>query len=226
MNRSYLNASLAIGGGTLALYYVVRDYRAWKVVALHGGAPVNVLGYLVSTLSILVLRGDRRNPKQIKDTVGGKGFLDPEAVEKRSGPVPAVAKWKVPQRQVTEKQPDNSEGLAEQFYEQAIEKHGLQLEPSLVENHISALFSNKRDPEHELIHRHPTDGTFHLLVHPQDAKVIIENNWGELFSVPPGWVRNNGETVLLYCPRSQEDITVFHKFLDASAAFIKSQDSN
>lgn len=225
MNRILLNA-LAIGGGAVALYYVIKDYRAWKVVALHGGPPLNVLGYIVSSLSIVFLRGDRRNPKQIKDTIGGQGFLDPEVVEKRSGPVPAVAKWKIPQRQITGKTADNSEVLAKEFYEQAIEKHGLLHQPSLIEKHISALFYNQRDPEHELIHRHPTDGSFHLLVHPQDAKVIMETNWGELFPLPPGWIRNNGETVLLYGPRSHEDIAVFHKFLDASMALIRAQDNN
>lgn len=225
MNRVYLNA-LAIGGSAVALYYVIKDYRAWKVVALHGGSPLNIFGYIASSLSIVLLRGDRRNPKQITDTVGGHGFLDPESVPKRSGPVPAVAKWKIPQRQVTGKTADNSETLAKEFYDQAIEKHGLCQQPSLIEKHISALFCNQRDPEHELIHRHPTDGSFHILVHPQDAAVILENNWGELFSVPPGWVRNNGETVLLYCPRTREDITVFHKFLDASTAFVRSQDNS
>ncbi|MCJ1443407.1 MAG: hypothetical protein MMC23_003905 [Stictis urceolatum] len=58
----------------------------------------------------------------------------------------------------------------------------------------------------EIAHLHGSDGSLHMTLHPSDAKLVIENGWGERHPlagrgtwVPKGFM-------MIYAPRNQQEL--------------------
>lgn len=67
------------------------------------------------------------------------------------------------------------------------------------DNSLQASQALLRDPtKHELVHLHMIDGSLHMTLSPQDARVVVEKKWGELhrlagvayrgYYMPPYWL--------------------------------------
>jgi hypothetical protein len=58
------------------------------------------------------------------------------------------------------------------------------------------------------------------MLHPSDAKLVIEKGWSEWFGIA-GKVGQGTGTVLVYAVRSQEEMDVIEKIWQAAVAFAK-----
>lgn len=97
---------------------------------------------------------------------------------------------------------------------------------SCFEKHGTGLFSLApivRTCRGEVCHLHPSDGSMHLCLHPADAKVVLERGWGERHPLAQGgWMRRfvPKEFVMVYAPRSEEDITTVVEIVSAAAWWV------
>ncbi|MCJ1338246.1 hypothetical protein MMC09_003532 [Bachmanniomyces sp. S44760] len=83
----------------------------------------------------------------------------------------------------------------------------------------------KTVPHTEIVHLHGTEASMHMTLHPSDAALVISRGWGErhllagqgLFGrwlwVPRGFV-------LVYAPRSEEDVETLMKIVKAAGWWI------
>ena len=122
----------------------------------------------------------------------------------------------------------------------------LDVKTSFLERHTIALFANPNDPNvdphnavfgNEIAHPHKIDGSMHLIMHPDDVRVVLQNQRGERHPLaranPPQnlldllWLTyfRIFETrppvpeglVLIYAPRDEEEMEVVRTMIDAAA---------
>lgn len=75
----------------------------------------------------------------------------------------------------------------------------------------------------EVCHAHPSDGSIHLTLHPTDAAIVLQQAWGERHPlssggwltrfVPPGFV-------MVYAPRTQEEVDVVMEIVKAAVWWV------
>lgn len=97
----------------LFTYVTYKDYQVWREIMNPSGVPLNIFGYMFSNLATIVLRKDRRNPKQTDKSVNydlTKGYLNDEDIPLHTGETPKTSKWSIPHRQIY---PSKKEGMWE-----------------------------------------------------------------------------------------------------------------
>ena len=196
------------------------DYHAWiQLQTTAGGLPANVIGYLAMQLvKLLVIKGDLRNPDAVlpSDPVGK--YLHPESIPERAQR-PQMHKWPVPQRQIDcIPSPDQHELLKIRL-EAFIAKeaaNGTVIRKGKAFDSLNAFFLGK----HELFHIHPADKSFHVMLHPRDAKLLVSKAWAEWFGLA-GRVGQGLGTVLVYASRNMEEIEAVEKIWEGAVMFAK-----
>lgn len=104
---------------------------------------------------------------------------------------------------------------------------------SCFEKHGTGLFSKSpvtKTCKGEIVHLHGSDGSMHLTLHPDDAKVVLDAGWGErhplagvfkkrwfLPQLPSGFV-------LLYAPLDDGEIESVLRIISAAAIFVGGRD--
>ncbi|CAF1501076.1 unnamed protein product, partial [Didymodactylos carnosus] len=70
----------------------------------------------------------------------------------------------------------------------------------------------------EVAHIHSNDGSFHMILHPNDTKLLIGKQWGELFPLAGlnfmGF-RLPDTYTLIYAPQNEIDVKIWKKILNA-----------
>jgi hypothetical protein len=187
------------------------DYKDWITFqAGSGGLPANVFGYIAMLLSSLMTRHDLRDPKTIPGTQhssAGK-YLSEETLPKRTPPAGVTNKWCVPQRQV-ENAPAEMQTAIVELTDSFATEHNLTKGKAF--DSLDAYCLNGK----ELFHRHPKDYTHHIVFHPSDAKLVLVQEWGELFGLA-GRVGQDLGCVLVFWPRNMEEIKVLEKMFLAA----------
>ena len=213
----------------LTAYHIYHDYKAFLSLG-PGGTPSTPLGYLkVKTLGLFSLRDPLRPLPIPPHFRPQKGYLDSLPI--RSGERPLV-KGIAPQRQQTQRSDEKMYGrLVEQMRAYAQEPANMLLErTSCFEKNSSGLFASvpiTRTCGGEICHAHPSDGSLHLTLHPADAKVMLENCWGERHPLAKGgWFRRfvPREFVLIYAPRTEKDLYVVMQIVAASIWWVSGVD--
>ena len=213
----------------LTAYHIYHDYKAFLSLG-PGGTPSTPLGYLkVKTLGLFSLRDPLRPLPIPPHFRPQKGYLDSLPI--RSGERPLV-KGIAPQRQQTQRSDEKMYGrLVEQMRAYAQEPANMLLErTSCFEKNSSGLFASvpiTRTCGGEICHAHPSDGSLHLTLHPADAKVMLENCWGERHPLAKGgWFRRfvPREFVLIYAPRTEKDLHVVMQIVAASIWWVSGVD--
>lgn len=70
--------------------------------------------------------------------------------------------------------------------------------------------------DHEIGHTHPSDNSLHVWLSDRDATEVVNKGWGQRFCLPfvnKGWV-------MIYAPRSIEEVEVVERIVKAAARFI------
>lgn len=213
----------AIIAGVYSIKYL-KDYQEWLRIEVPGGPPPNRLGYIISCLFTLFLRRDRRDPKSLKSDKPG-GYLNAKELPTRSIDPPEMAHWCIPHRQITQvafdlEKDDTEASNVDNFFNELIKEHeACFIGPSRIEKNIKALFFKKATAMNEVIHRHVKDGSFHVKLHCQDAKIVLERKWGELFPTSLtafATCSPTDEIVLLYAPQSEKDYPIYKMIVEAA----------
>ena len=173
-----------------------------------GGTPTTIIGFLKITLLGFVAL---RDPYRIHGTFGKvlhkeepSGYLT--GLAQRQGPRPEV-RGIAPQRQINQKA---SRDLVHQLVAtiealpvtSTIDR--LVYSTSHIERHGPALFHRSPCRQNEVCHVHRTDGSMHMVLSPEDAKIVLEAGWGERHPLARGgWFERfvPREFVLVYAPR-------------------------
>ena len=215
----------------LIAFYIYRDYKAFLSLG-PGGTPSTPIGYMkVKTLGLVSLR-DPLQPLPIPPHFRPqKGYLG--SLPTRSGTRPLVHGI-APQRQQTQKGDEKMYAqLVGRMRAFAQEPANMLLErTSCFEKNSSGLFASvpiTRTCGGEICHAHPSDGSLHLTLHPADAKIMLENGWGERHPLAKGgWFRRfvPREFVLIYAPRTNMDLDAVMQIVAASVWWVSGIDVN
>lgn len=121
----------------------------------------------------------------------------------------------------------------------------LRVGTSLFDKKTIALFVNPERGEvvlnhavFEIAHPHRIDGSMHLIMHPADIKVVVENKWGEqhcMVKADCWWLRwfvrlwathppVPEELVLIYAPRNEKEVEVVRMLVEAAASWVTGVD--
>lgn len=191
-----------------------------------GGTPSTFTGYLKITYLRLFALSDPYSPATVSDnTYPFVGYYQRSQswLPNRSGPRPLVAGI-APQRQVDQPGcPDmyqilrtSLENLAERYPDSlctgisCFEKKGLAL---FARNPINATCRG------EICHVHHSDRSMHMNLHPDDAKVVLQNGWGQRHPLARGgWLGRYvpREFVMIYAPRDQVELDVVCRIIEAA----------
>ncbi|CAF4035784.1 unnamed protein product, partial [Adineta steineri] len=72
----------------------------------------------------------------------------------------------------------------------------------------------------EFAHLHSNDGSFHMILHPSDAKLLIEKQWAERFPLSGVNLFNKIQIpktyVLVYAPQNENEIKIWKTILNAA----------
>jgi hypothetical protein len=191
------------------------DYHSWiQLQTTAGGLPANIIGYLAMLLvKFLVVNGDLRNPDTVLPSVPVGKYLEPEIIPERTQR-PQMHKWPVPQRQVDCIPSPDQFVLVENRLATFIAKKGQDgtvIRKGKAFDSLNAFFLDKI----ELFHIHPFDKSFHCILHPSDAKLLIAKGWAEWFGLA-GKVGQPSGTVLVYAIRDKEEVGVVEKVWEAA----------
>ncbi|KAK6592976.1 hypothetical protein H4I96_11574 [Botrytis cinerea] len=200
-------------------WIVYNDYHNFISLG-PGGTPSTLLGYVKITYLRIFALSDPYNPPKVSDDINpASGYLQRarQHLPIRSGPRPKVA--------------DKLKTAVSCF-----EKKGL------------ALFS--LDPINttcngEICHVHHSDNSYHMNLHPNDAKIVLEKGWGERHPMAgasaPQTVANllsrlpislsawfsprvvPEQFMLIYAPRNKDELQVVCHIIEAAAFWVSGE---
>ncbi|KAF2202959.1 hypothetical protein GQ43DRAFT_461970 [Delitschia confertaspora ATCC 74209] len=208
---------------------IYKDYQTFLSLG-PGGTPSTPLGYLkIKALSIVSLRNPYAPPSIPAHFRPQQGYLT--SFPHRHGKRPVIMGI-APQRQQTEKSsPEIYKLLSQRIVELTKDPRNALIErTSCFEKHSTGLFSS--DPiTHtcggEITHAHPSDGSMHLVLHPADAKVLIEAGWAERHPLARGgWFRRfvPREFVMVYAPRNEDEVGIVVNIIAAAVWWVSGID--
>jgi hypothetical protein len=217
----------------LLALYIHRDYKAFLSLG-PGGTPSTPLGYLkLKCLSVICLRQPLQPMPIAPHFRPQKGYLNDDSIPQRKGERPLV-EGIAPQRQQTQK--SNAavyQNLVDRIHALAEDpRNRLEERTSCFEKYSSGLFTKvpiTRTKDGEICHAHPSDGSMHLSLHPSDAKVALENGWGQRHPLARGgWCRRfvPKEFTLIYAPRTVEEVEILMQIVAASIWWVSGIDVN
>lgn len=230
-------AGLAITG-----QLILRDYNIYLSYG-PGGLPYNIKGWLISALLRLLCREPFSTKLYTSPSLpfsSALGFL-PDSLPKREGKRPKIGPHPIPQRQLDQLAPNHIKAdLIARFETLALQaqENGLtEWRQSVHERqHRGVFVSPDRKPWNEvaqetrgeIAHVHAgLDCTLHVVMAPADCKKVIDAGWGQRhgldgvkvikgafgFTIPVNYV-------LIYAPRSGEEIEQALGFVKAAIAFM------
>ena len=217
----------------LLALYIFKDYKAYLSLG-PGGTPATPLGYLkIKLLSVICLRDPLRPLPIPPHFRPQQGYFNDDTLPARKGGRPLV-QGVAPQRQQTEKSSEiiynklvaRLQSLANDPRNRLVER------TSCFEKNSSGLFTSipiTRTCGGEICHAHPSDGSMHLTLHPADAKLMLENGWGERHPLARGgWCRRfvPKEFVLIYAPRNEAEVDIVMRIVAASIWWVSGIDVN
>ncbi|EGP91452.1 uncharacterized protein MYCGRDRAFT_66678 [Zymoseptoria tritici IPO323] len=175
--------------------YIQQDYHEFLSLG-PGGTPSTIPGYLrIKALSCFALRDRYRPPPVPKHEQRPHGYLS--SLPARNRPRPET-RGIAPHRQVTQTvTAEVYDSLDSAVHRLANRSDGrLVMGKSCFEKHSIALFSTspvRRTCRGEIAHAHPSDGSMHLTLGVEDAKMVLSidgeiGSWKKRDS--PGWIES------------------------------------
>lgn len=78
----------------------------------------------------------------------------------------------------------------------------------------------------EICHVHDSDKSMHMNLHPDDAKIVLENGWGERHPLARGgWMAAYvpREFIMVYAPRNKSELDVVCRIIEAAGFWVTGQ---
>jgi hypothetical protein len=208
---------------------VYRDYLNFLSLG-PGGTPSTFYGYLKITTLRLFALPDPYTPATIAEKVYppiGYYHLVQSWSPTRKGPRPTIAGI-APQRQIDQDGcPDMYQLLRTSLINLATRHpESFRIGQSCFEKKGLALFA--RDPINstcrgEIVHVHHSDRSMHMNLHPDDAKIVLEEGWGERHPLARGgWMKQYvpREFLMVYSPRNRAELGVIIRIIEAAQYWV------
>lgn len=211
-------------------HLIHQDYQRFKSLG-PGGTPSTLAGYLrIKFLGLFAINNPYMPPPIPPEIyLNRPSYLSKTELPARKGRRPEV-RGIAPHRQtdqwasgeVFEKLRGVILGMGDMWPRRlrhgtsCLEKHGpglFALQPINRSSHCSG----------EICHAHPSDGSIHLTLHPADAAVVILRGWGERHPLSSGgWLARFVPQgfVLVYAPRTEEELQITRKILGAATWWV------
>ncbi|KAF7794655.1 hypothetical protein EIP86_005793 [Pleurotus ostreatoroseus] len=195
-----------------------------------GGLPYNAGGWLVALLCKLLLARETRGTAAYDREANREVYIEGvEDVPERRGERPETGWHVLPARQRGKVPPVE---MGERIME--ISDRLVRLNPTLVEygpspnerrnkgvliaRGIPTPHKAAKRASREIFHMHPSDRSLHIVLAPQDAKLVIERNWGERHGLSGTYLPL--EYTWIYAPRNDEELAAVEKFMVAGIKFM------
>jgi hypothetical protein len=164
------------------------------------------------------------------------GYLSEKDVPKRTQSRPKMLRA-TPHRQLTQQAPDDIMYEIDKYIKSiSIPRYGgetlnndLLLHGKSVVEYTGAegiFLPNANQNEFgkgEVAHLHSNDGSFHMILHPSDAKLLIDQQWGERFPLAGlnlfNKIRIPETYVLVYAPLNENEIKIWKTILNAAIEY-------
>jgi hypothetical protein len=169
-------------------------------------------------------------------SIDNSGYLTDKDIPIRNQSRPKMLRG-VPHRQLTQQAPDDIMYEMHKYMEsisipryggEAINNQVLLRGQSVVEyTGADALFlpnaNQKTFEKGEFVHLHSNDGSFHMILHPSDAKLLINKQWAEKFPLV-GVNLFNKVTVpdtylIVYAPQNENELKIWKIILNACISY-------
>ncbi|GAD91685.1 conserved hypothetical protein [Paecilomyces variotii No. 5] len=240
--HSLSNQSIAIlsFGSIVFINVALAAYRDYKIYLSYGpgGLPYNLRGWFISSC-ILRPWGTEvfstglydRNPDKRK-------WLSSDWPPYERGQRPRLGPHPLPQRQLDQLTDEGCKELLKSEFNKLVAANPsiIQFRPSLHEGHTRSIFLADDVPGapvakemlREVSHIHATgDYSVHVVLAPQDCKKVIESGWGQRHPLDGvkfakyvfGWTIPK-EYVLLYAPRTEEEVRILMQVVRASVGYM------
>ena len=213
--------------------YIEQDYKSFLALG-PGGTPCSFRGYTqVSFISLFRLRNPYCAP-DISPRLQLKHGLLKDLIP-RCGTRPRLVGI-APQRQVTQTCSTSMVQVLQaaiREFADACPSH-LLVDISAFEKHSEALFSryltfNEPNYYGEIVHSHASDGSMHLVLHPDDVKTVLQTGWGERHPLSRGitwWWRAPVPRgfMIIYGPRDISELQQVKKIIRAATWWVSGVD--
>ncbi|GJE92835.1 hypothetical protein PsYK624_089930 [Phanerochaete sordida] len=235
--RQRPGAALAAAALGLSALWLRRNYAQFLALG-PGGLPYNARGWLVALLLKLFARETTSTGEYARDA--NKDVWLAASLPPRQGRRPAVGFHVVPARQLDQVERGMFKRLDELF------ERVVKLNPELLEYRRSPhekinngiVVKQAAPAAHDVLrmglrevgHIHPSDHSVHVILAPQDCKLVIEKGWGErhqlsgspgLHALPfPPEAKLPKEYIWIYAPRDEQELAIMEEILLASARFM------
>jgi hypothetical protein len=164
------------------------------------------------------------------------GYLNDKDVPLRNQSRPKMLRG-VPHRQLTQRAPDDimyemhkhMESISIPRYGgEATDNQLLLRGPSVIEyTGADALFLPNKDQKifgkGEFAHLHSNDGSFHMILHLSDAKLLINKQWAERFPLVGTNLFNKmpipDTFLLIYAPQNKNELQIWKTILNATISY-------
>jgi hypothetical protein len=212
-----LGAALAAAAVLGIAEFVRRDYRAWIALGEGGIAP-GARGWL----KVTALRLAAADPTDLSRLPAGSAHPRLRNLPQRTGPRPRVGTHPVPHRQLDQESPASVVAALDNLFTAMLEQHApavVQRESGYEQHHpalfADALVSAGASSTGEIAHYHRPQGSMHLHLRPEDARVVIERGWGELHGLS-GKAGLPTSYAMIYAPRDRRELDVIEAILAAT----------
>ncbi|KAL3442982.1 hypothetical protein BJX65DRAFT_211711 [Aspergillus insuetus] len=237
----YILATLPAAILALLIPSAYRDYQSYLALG-PGGPPYNVLGWLGVKLVFNPFKRDMFGTEVYDQKIASGeriGFLTD--LPERRGERPKLGSFAVPQRQVEQvpSQEIKDKLMTEYAAFLTRNKHIIDRVPSILEKYTDAahvcrdinLTPVATQMKREICHVHGTsDHSVHVTLAPADCKRVIDSGWGQRFPLAGTSLFRNltfgrlpvipMEYILVYAPRSEEEIAVVMGIVTASVQYV------
>lgn len=206
-----------------------RDYLNFLSLG-PGGTPSTFSGYLKISILRLFALPDPYTPAPIAEKVyPSKGYYQRAHswLPTRKGPRPTIAGI-APQRQIDQTGCPEMYQLLRTSLINLAARHpdSYRIGQSCFEKKGLALFA--RDPINntcrgEIVHVHHSDRSMHMNLHPEDAKIVLEEGWGERHPLARGgWMKQYvpREFLMVYSPRDRNELEVVCRIIEAAGFWV------
>lgn len=215
---------------TMPLAYVTyKDYAGYLSLG-PGGTPSNFFGYMKITFLRLFTLSNPHCPDPIPLEYQNTGYLRAISIPLRRSVRPDVVGI-APHRQTNQRpQKDVFNYLSCSIMKLAKDHPDrLRIATSVFEKHCPGLFSIQKaipTSNGEVCHAHPSDGSMHMTLHPEDIKTVLEAGWGERHPLARGgWCSRFVPQgfVMIYAPRTREEVDTVMEIIKAGIGWISGE---
>lgn len=218
-HRSALPAFGALGVLVGVTWWAVYDYRQWRALGV-GGLPPTLTGWLTVTR----MRFKAGDPFHVPGAVPAQSTL--ATLKQRDSARPRVAPHPIPHRVLDQPAPQALIARLMHVFDEFEQSTtpALVYRISLWEKNNPALFldtpaladSAAGQARWEIGHVHPSDGSVHVTLAPDDAAAVIAKRWGELHPLAGRMAGLPATYTLLYPPRNDTDLDAVRTIVAAA----------